>query len=243
MYALIFLYLFFLQLHASQWLLSIVWSESQFKKSLSKCITKIEKFWWCISNVPYSQWFVNDILSSFLQRINCFVILFILLLYIAPVKNNLILIAVDENRPNGWTKEAMVVKTFHFDVADSISLKRLACRQSSSLSVLINPSTVISSSCNLSLISRPLANSFQFDFQSWRFMLTFLKISWLFHESLWHSVFLVFQELDYHIDIILNLFVFLSVPNDELLLLPTIMDWKWCQMELLQNSILTGDGG
>lgn len=33
------------------------------------------------------------------------------------------------------------------------------------------------------------------------------------------------------------LFVFLFVPNDELLFLPTKMDLKWCQMRPLQNDI------
>lgn len=49
----------------------------------------------------------------------------------------LILIVIDKSRESGWNKDAMVVITSQFVVANSISLKYLICIQSSSLSFLL----------------------------------------------------------------------------------------------------------
>lgn len=89
-----------------------------------------------------------------------------------------VLIVVGEIRPSGLNKHLIVIKTSRFVVAESISLKCLACIQSSSLSVFqINRSTFVSSPCNWSLMVRSLLNSFKLEFQSQKSMLISLKIT------------------------------------------------------------------
>lgn len=76
----------------------------------------------------------------------------------------LILIVIDKSRESGWNKDAMVVITSQFVVANSISLKYLICIQSSSLSFLL---------INLRRICRFFFLKFVFDLQA------FVEFIWI----------------------------------------------------------------